>query len=383
MTPLTMPAMPPITSPATIPAAEESVTWVASAAETVTIANAEAGDGLVVRALGGNDTLDASALKDGVMAVTLDGGAGNDLIFGSAGADVLIGGDGNDTVTWSVGSGKDVIDGGADFDSLVLNGSTGDDAIQVFDALNGKLFVTVDGEQLDVSNMEQLRIDAKGGADTVTIGDLSATNVETVTVDLGAGKSCGLGDGKLDTVIVQAGAAGEVMTIATQGHQTVITNAATFQTIEIDNADATDVLRVQGSIGNDVILATGLSGMGLQVFGGGGTDTIFTGAGDDVISGGQGSDVAQMGAGNDRFIWNPGDGSDSVDGQAGTDTLEFHGANIAEEINILADGKHAEMTRNVAAITMHLDNVERIEFSALGGADNIHVHDMSGTAVKL
>ncbi|MDQ7249856.1 beta strand repeat-containing protein [Dongia sedimenti] len=360
----------------------DGVVTVASAAETVTIANAEAGDGLIVKALGGNDTLDASALKDGFMAVTLDGGAGNDLIFGSAGADVLIGGDGNDTVTWSVGSGKDVIDGGADFDSLVLNGSTGDDAIQVFDALNGKLAVSADGEQLDVSNMENVRIDAKGGADTVTIGDLSNTNVETVTVDLGAGKSCGAGDGKLDTVTVNTAAAGEVMTIVTQGHETVITNAATFQTIEIDNADLTDVLKIQGSLGNDVILATGLSGMALQINAGGGNDTIFAGAGDDVISGGQGSDVVQMGAGNDRFIWNPGDGSDSVDGQAGTDTLEFHGANIAEEINILADGKHAEMTRNVAAITMHLDNVERIEFSALGGADNIHVHDMSGTAVK-
>ena len=378
----------------------DGVVTVASAAETLTIANAEAGDGLVVRALGGNDTLDASALKDGVMSVTLDGGAGNDLIFGSAGADVLIGGDGNDTVTggkgadtaslgngddlfaWSIGDGNDAIDGGDGVDTLALNAGTGDDQIQVFDGLNGKLGVTADGEQLDVSGMEEVRIDAKGGADTVIVGDLSATNVDTVTVDLGAGKACGLGDGKLDTVIVQTGVAGEVITIATAGHQTVITNAVTFQTIEIDNADATDMLRIQGSIGNDVIMATGLNGMALQVFGGGGTDTIFTGAGNDVISGGAGNDVAVMGASNDRFIWNPGDGSDSVDGQTGTDTLEFHGANINEQIDILADGKHAEMTRNVAAIAMHLDNVERIEFSALGGADNIHVHDLAGTAVK-
>jgi Ca2+-binding RTX toxin-like protein len=89
-----------------------------------------------------------------------------------------------------------------------------------------------------------------------------------------------------------------------------------------------------------------------------------------------------MGAGNDIFNWDPGDGSDAVDGQAGFDTLRFNGSNIGEQIDILADGKHAEMTRNVAAIDMHLDSIERIEFRALGGADNIHVHDMSGTAVK-
>jgi Ca2+-binding RTX toxin-like protein len=379
----------------------DGVLTVASAAETITIANAEAGDALVVRALGGNDTLDASTLKDGVMSLTLDGGAGNDLIFGSEGADTLLGGDGNDTVTggkgadtvmlgigndsftWSIGDGNDVIDGGDGIDTLALNGSTGDDQIQVFGGLNGKLAVLGGAEQLDVSNMEQVRIDAKDGADTVTVGDLSATNVDSVTIDLGAGKACGTGDGKLDTVFVQTGIAGEVMTIANQGHQTVITNATTFQTIEIDNADATDVLRIQGSgIGNDVIMAAGYSGMSLQIFAGGGNDTIFSGAGDDLISGGQGSDVVLMGAGNDRFLWNPGDGSDSVNGEAGFDTLAFNGSNIGEEINILADGKNAEMTRNVAAIDMHLANMERIEFQALAGADTIHVHDLGGTTVK-
>jgi Ca2+-binding RTX toxin-like protein len=122
--------------------------------------------------------------------------------------------------------------------------------------------------------------------------------------------------------------------------------------------------------------------MSLHFAGGAGADTIFSGSGDDVIDGNQGNDIALMGAGNDRFNWDPGDGSDTVDGQAGFDTLHFNGSNIGEQVDILADGKHAELTRNVANITMHLDNVERIEFNAVGGADNIHVHDMSGTAVK-
>ena len=39
-----------------------------------------------------------------------------------------------------------------------------------------------------------------------------------------------------------------------------------------------------------------------------------------------------LGAGNDRFVWTPGDGSDTVEGQAGTDTLQFGGANVNENI---------------------------------------------------
>ena len=40
-----------------------------------------------------------------------------------------------------------------------------------------------------------------------------------------------------------------------------------------------------------------------------------------MVIGGRGNDVALLGAGNDTFVWNPGDGSDTVEGQAGNDTL--------------------------------------------------------------
>ena len=38
-------------------------------------------------------------------------------------------------------------------------------------------------------------------------------------------------------------------------------------------------------------------------------------------------------------------------------------------------------TRDVANVTMDLNDVEHIEFNALGGADNIRVHDLTGTDV--
>src|SRR6516225_7049301 len=88
-------------------------------------------------------------------------------------------------------------------------------------------------------------------------------------------------------------------------------------------------------------------------------------------------------AGNDTFIWNPGDGSDTVDGQAGNDTLQFNGAAIAEKIDVSANGGHARLTRDIGTVTMDLNGVEHIDVNALGGADTINVHDLSGTDVTV
>src|SRR5262249_25037543 len=116
----------------------------------------------------------------------------------------------------------------------------------------------------------------------------------------------------------------------------------------------------------------------------GGDDAhTFTGsAGDDLVIGRRGNDTASLGAGNDTFVWNPGDGSDTVEGQAGTDTLQFNGANVDEKIDISANGARTRFTRDVANINMDLDDVQRINFEALGGADTITVNDLTGTDVS-
>src|SRR5262249_31185910 len=59
----------------------------------------------------------------------------------------------------------------------------------------------------------------------------------------------------------------------------------------------------------------------------------------------------------------------------------FNGANIAEKIDISANGPRVRFTRDVANVTMDLDDVEAIDFRALGGADDIVVGDLSGTDV--
>ena len=70
-----------------------------------------------------------------------------------------------------------------------------------------------------------------------------------------------------------------------------------------------------------------------------------------------------------------------VEGQAGTDTLLFNGANVAEHIDLSANGSRLRMTRDVANIVMDVDGVEHVQFNALGGADTITVNDLTGTAV--
>ena len=88
-----------------------------------------------------------------------------------------------------------------------------------------------------------------------------------------------------------------------------------------------------------------------------------------------------MGAGDDTFVWNPGDDNDTLEGQAGFDTMLFNGANVAENIDISANGGRVRFFRNIANVTMDLDDVEGIDFNALGGADNVVVNDLSGTDV--
>ena len=149
----------------------------------------------------------------------------------------------------------------------------------------------------------------------------------------------------------------------------------------LTHAESGDALVVNGQAGADTIDASGLAAgnVSLQLLGGLGADVLIGSAGDDAIVGGDGNDVALMGAGNDTFVWNPGDDNDTIEGQAGVDTMQFNGANIGEKIDISANGGRVRFSRDVGNVTMDLNDVEKIDFAALGGADAIVVNDLSGT----
>jgi Ca2+-binding RTX toxin-like protein len=125
-----------------------------------------ANDALTIHGLDGQDVIDASNLVANQIKLTLDGGAGNDIIFGSSGNDTLLGGDGDDTL--SGGSGADVLTGGAGNDTFVYGPGSGADVITDFVAGPG----TVDRINLaafhgihDLS--DALSFATQVGADTV------------------------------------------------------------------------------------------------------------------------------------------------------------------------------------------------------------------------
>ena len=113
--------------------------------------------------------------------------------------------------------------------------------------------------------------------------------------------------------------------------------------------------------------------------GGRGNDKLFGGSGAERLVGGRGDDFADGGRGNDTFNWDPGEGSDRVEGQAGRDTMTFVGANVPEAFDVSANGHRVRFVRNVGNITMDLAGVERIDTQALGGADTFTQHDLRGT----
>ena len=144
--------------------------------------------------------------------------------------------------------------------------------------------------------------------------------------------------------------------------------------IAIDARDGDDSVRIDEAFGvfTDAIPTTIDGGDGNdRLAGGSGAETLIGGEGNDSIDGNRGNDVARMGSGDDTFVWDPGDGSDVVEGESGTDTMLFNGANVAEQVDLSANGSRLRFTRDIGTITMDIDGVETVDFNALGGADTV------------
>jgi Ca2+-binding RTX toxin-like protein len=238
---------------------------------------------------------------------------------------------------------------------------------------------------MDVDDTERVDLRALGGVDNTVVNDLSATDVKNIVLDLAT-------DGAADTTTVNGTAGNDAITIAPNTGAVDVTGLAAAVQIKGSEA-ANDLLNVDGLGGNDTINGSvGLAALiklGIDggagndtINGGDGAETLLGGDGNDAIDGNRGDDTGLLGAGDDSFRWDPGDGSDIVEGQDGIDTLRFNGAGVAENFDISANGQRVRFFRDVANITMDLNDVEQIDTQALGGADNAVVNDISGTDLK-
>jgi Ca2+-binding RTX toxin-like protein len=290
----------------------------------VNITGAEpADDSLTIDGLGDDDTIAADGLAATAIALTSDGGAGNDTLAGSQGVDRQIGGDGNDTVdgnrgddvaflgadddtfTWDPGDGNDIVEGQDGTDTLAFNGAAIGERFDV--AANGarvRFTRDIANITMDLDGVEHLGVDALGGPDRLTVEDLTGTDLTRVDGNLGD-------DVVRDEVDVNGTDSGDVIAATgSTGNASVFGVAAE---VNVTHADASnDTLGLFGRQGDDVVEAPGLAADAIGLL-------IDGGAGDDILVGGHGADTLLGQLGDDVLIGGP--GTDTLDGGPGNNTV--------------------------------------------------------------
>jgi Ca2+-binding RTX toxin-like protein len=331
----------------------------------------------VVQTLGGADTVTVAGAV--TVPLTVDGGdpaAGDTLVFNATAAATLdltartvtqtgggaVGFAGVEAVTLNGGGAAVTVAGTAGDDVFAVTPTgagagtfTASAAAGVAFAYTGAATITFDGGP---GGFDTLAVFGTAAADTVTSA-AAAVTVNGGTVGAGAGLD------RLD--------------VATAGGNDVV-NLSGFTALPT---------RVDAGDGDDTI--TG-SPQADDLFGGAGNDTILGGAGVDVLAGGDGNDALDGdagadqgfgGGGSDTFTWNPGDGSDLVEGGDGSgDRLVFNGSAAAEGFSLAAAGDRFRLLRDVGSITMDVGGVELVTLNALAGADAATADDLSGTGVR-
>jgi hypothetical protein len=204
----------------------------------------------------GDDILNGGAGTD-----TLEGGNGNDTIDGNKGNDPELGGNGDDTFVWNPGEGSDTIEGQNGSDTLLFNGAAGAENVDL--SANGsrlKFFRKEATITMDTAGVEQVIFNALGGADNVTVNDLTGTDVTNVSIDLGVG---GASDKQLDTVNVKGTDGNDRIRVAGNADSISVTGLAAA--IDILHPDATDQLDIDTGAGQDTVDRSGLAGGAIQL----------------------------------------------------------------------------------------------------------------------
>src|SRR5262249_58010612 len=73
----------------------------------------------------------------------------------------------------------------------------------------------IGGVTMDLNGVEKIQVNAAGGADNITINDLTRTGVTEVAIDLSGPSGSGQGDGAADSVTVNGTAGGGSISAAT------------------------------------------------------------------------------------------------------------------------------------------------------------------------
>ena len=177
---------------------------------------------LVVNMNGGDDRFSATGNLAALIGITVDGGTGNDTILGGDGIDhlsrrcdgatafidgqqgndVAFLGAGDDVFQWDPGDGNDVVEGQDGSDTLLFNRQR---RRRDFRGVGQRRARTLHPQPrqivMDLDNVEQIDLNALGNTDTLTVNDLSGTDVTEINVDLAGTVGGTAGDGQADVVI--------------------------------------------------------------------------------------------------------------------------------------------------------------------------------------
>jgi Ca2+-binding RTX toxin-like protein len=269
----------------------------------------------------GNDTINGGPGNDWVWGDgnddTLSGDAGNDWLRGDEGADNLHGG-GND----------DLMDGGNGTDTFA--GDAGKDTVTyatysngIYTAESPGVIVTLDGVANDgpiaetgrAENVDAEVVQGSSYADTIT------GNGSDNTLDGGAGNDTINGAGGDDTLI---GGSDNDSFVAEPGADTYTGGGDAGDTLSYASRTTPVTVSLDGTA-NDGAAGEGdnvAANMG-KVVGGSGADTLQGGTSNDTLDGGPGTDTVKGGPGDDTLSGGPGATPDTLDGEAGYNTVDY------------------------------------------------------------
>lgn len=234
----------------------------------------------------GNDSLfgdGAGTAADDQGDDLIDGGAGNDTLEGAGGADALSAGAGNDLLEG--GDGNDTLVGGAGTD--VMRGGDGDDTYLVFAG--------------------DSPLDASGGAETID--------------DQQGGNTVRFRGHSPDAMTITALANGQLQLLASTGDALLVVNGGggSIDRYEFDSAVSYRSDQLIGRYSATSVIATALNGTQRAV-GGRNDDNLTVTSSGARLSGGRGNDTLRGSGGNNTYLFEVGDGADTItDTSAKTD----------------------------------------------------------------
>jgi Ca2+-binding RTX toxin-like protein len=183
-----------------------------------------------------------------------------------------------------------------------------------------------------------------------------------------------------DTLTVTSDQEADTITLAAAGGFITVNRQATTLAAN-DNAN----IIVNAGDGADTVDASALAAAdysALAVNGGNGDDLLTGGSdndhllgdgGNDRVVGFKGNDDLEGGDGNDVLVWNNGDNTDAMDGDAGADEVEINGALTAGDI-FTADpnaGRVLFTRTNLVPFTVDF-SAERLTVNGFGGDDTFN-----------